>query len=196
MNDSVLLLYLLNFMLVGSLPLVFFKQGGRLTRLWWLTASPFILCPLFLTASYFGVIVPVAGYGTFWSHLLELISILVSVGSIALITFTAGTHRIPIALWHQENEAPNSIVTYGAYRWVRHPLYAAFLLAFLGAVIFCPQEGTLFSFLYAFLVLNFTAAREEERLRASEFGLVYEEYARHTGRFWPKWKFFFRDVPE
>lgn len=54
-------------------------------------------------------------------------------------------------------------MTYGPYRWVRHPFYAAFLLA-----------------------LNRTAAREERRLLGSPFGPAYAEYLRRTGRFVPK----------
>jgi protein-S-isoprenylcysteine O-methyltransferase Ste14 len=39
---------------------------------------------------------------------------------------------------------------------------------------------------YGLLALNFTAAREERRLRASEFGQEYLAYMQRTGRFWPK----------
>jgi protein-S-isoprenylcysteine O-methyltransferase Ste14 len=106
--------------------------------------------------------------------------------SIALIAFTLGTHRTRIALWHQRNDAPESIVTYGAYRWIRHPFYSAFLLGLLGALLFCPQWGTLVAFLYGFFILNHTAAREEERLGGSNFGTEYQAYMQRTGRFLPR----------
>ena len=109
-----------------------------------------------------------------------------SVGSIALIFLTVGTHRVPLALWHQKNDAPHQIVTHGPYRRIRHPFYSAFLLALFGAFLFSPQAGTLILFLYALVMLNFTAGKEEKRLMSSEFGTEYQRYIKETGRFWPK----------
>lgn len=183
MNEAVLLIYLLNFIFIGLLPKLFFKKDGSYNLMWWLTASPFLLCSAFLLISFLGYL---PRYGNSVARVLELISIFFTVASIALIFFTLGTHRIPIALWHQDNDAPKHIVTYGAYRWIRHPFYASFLLALLGALIFCPQWGTLVSFLQGFVILNLTAAREERRLCASQFGAEYAEYMRRTGRFSPK----------
>ncbi|MGH7731575.1 MAG: methyltransferase family protein, partial [Candidatus Eiseniibacteriota bacterium] len=154
--------------------------------LWWVTAAPFFLCPLLLIASGLAALPPVTGYGTPWTERLGLLSVPFSAASIALIAFTAGTHRIPIALWHQQDDAPSQIVTYGPYRWVRHPFYAAFLLALFGGFVFCPHPGTLATFLAGLLVLNRTAAREERRLLGAQFGPAYAEYLRRTGRFVPK----------
>ncbi|HEY2981604.1 MAG TPA: hypothetical protein VGJ22_10515, partial [Anaerolineales bacterium] len=67
-----------------------------------------------------------------------------------------------------------------------HPFYTAFLLALLAALLLCPSLGTLATMVYGLLALNFTAAREERRLRASEFGQEYLAYMQRTGRFWPK----------
>ena len=188
MNASVLLLSLLNFVFIGLLPIVFFRRDGHLKPLWWLTAVPFFVGPLFLLASYAGLISPLTGYGTPAGALLSALAVPLHAGSISLIAFTLGTHRRRIALWHQDNDAPESIVTYGAYARVRHPFYAAFLLALLGALIFCPQWGTLLTFVYGYSILNLTAAQEERRLRASEFGREYEAYMRRTGRFVPRWR--------
>ena len=186
MNESVLVLYLLNLIFIGVLPRVFFKKDGRFNLMWWLTASPFVLCTLFLILSFVGYLPRLSGEKSSLATVLELISVPFSVASIALIFFTLGTHRIPIALWHQDNDAPNHIVTYGAYRAIRHPFYASFLLALFGALVFCPTWGTLATFVEAFVILNLTAAREERRLSASEFGAEYQEYMRRTGRFWPR----------
>jgi protein-S-isoprenylcysteine O-methyltransferase Ste14 len=186
MNEAVLLIYLLNFIFIGLLPKLFFKKGGSFNLMWWLTASPFILCTLFLLFSFAGYLPRLTGYGNSLARVLELVSVFFTVASVALIFFTLGTHRIPIALWHQDNDAPKHIVTYGAYRWIRHPFYASFLLALFGAVVFCPQWGTLVTFIQGVVILNVTAGREETRLSASQFGAEYAEYMRRTGRFWPK----------
>jgi protein-S-isoprenylcysteine O-methyltransferase Ste14 len=178
MNEAVFLLLLLNLVFIGLLPKIFFRKDGRFNAMWWLTASPFLLCASFLIAAFAGYVQPFAGF--------SLIAVCLSVASIALIFFTLGTHRIPIALWHQANDAPQQIVTYGAYGRIRHPFYASFILALLSALVFCPHWGTLFTLVHGFTILNFTAAREEKRLCASEFGSDYEEYMRRTGRFFPR----------
>lgn len=186
MNPDLLLLFWLNFAAIGTLPAVFFKKDGRFNALWWLTAAPFFLCPLILSAAFLGYISPFVFGNGFLNRLLELASVCFSAASLALLFFTLGTHRIPIALWHQENDAPRHIVTYGAYRRIRHPFYASFLLAFNGAFFAMPHGTTLAVLLYAMLILNLTAAKEESRLRRSEFGAEYENYMRAAGRFWPK----------
>ncbi|MGA9767692.1 MAG: isoprenylcysteine carboxylmethyltransferase family protein [Blastocatellia bacterium] len=182
MNEAVFLLLLLNLVFIGLLPKIFFRKDGRFNAMWWLTASPFFLCVGFLTAAFAGYVPPLAG----WNKARALIAVCLSVASIALIFFTLGTHRIPIALWHQANDAPKQIVTYGAYGRIRHPFYVSFILALLSALVFCPHWVTLFTLVHGFTILNLTAAREEKRLCASEFGSDYEDYMRRTGRFFPR----------
>jgi len=186
MNEPVVLLFILNLIFIGLLPKIFFRKDGRFNLMWWVTASPFLLCALFLILATAGYIAPFKPDR--WARWLDLISVPFSVTSIALLFFTLGTHRIPIALWHQDNDAPKHIVTYGAYRWIRHPFYASFILALLGAFLFCPHWGTLYTLLHGVTVLNLTAAREERRLSASEFGDEYRQYIERTGRFWPRFK--------
>ncbi|MFY9268941.1 MAG: isoprenylcysteine carboxylmethyltransferase family protein [Candidatus Manganitrophaceae bacterium] len=186
MNASVSVLFLLNFIFIGALPIFFFRRDGRFNGMWCLTAAPFFLCALILIASLGGWISPLIGYGTPPGRLLEILSVPFSVASIALIFVTVGIHRIPISLWHQENDAPRQIVTYGPYRWVRHPFYVSFLLSLLGVLLFFPHPATVFTLVYGYLVLNYTAAREERRLQASQFGAEYEAYMRQTGRFLPR----------
>ncbi|HEY9869238.1 MAG TPA: isoprenylcysteine carboxylmethyltransferase family protein [Candidatus Obscuribacterales bacterium] len=187
MNNAVLLLVLLNFAYIGLLPVIFFKKGGKLNAMWWLTATPFLLCTVFLIAAFASRVPTFVGYVTPLGHTLTLVSTLSSAASIALISFTLGSHRIPIALWHQTDDAPRHIVTWGAYQHIRHPFYTSFLLAFAAAFLLSPQWGTLATLIYGFTVLNATAAREERRLSDSEFGEQYGRYMKRTGRFLPKW---------
>ena len=181
MNEATLSLYLMNFALIGALPLVFFKRG-RFNLLWCLTSAPYVVCAAFLIVSY------LAGYETQWSAVSGIAAVPFSAASIALICLTIGTHRVSLALWHQSDDAPQQIVTYGPYRKIRHPFYAAFLMALFGAFLFRPQPVTLATFAYAFFVLNVTARREERRLTESEFGAQYRRYMQQTGRFWPRFQ--------
>lgn len=185
MNQAVLLLCMLNLIGIGLLPKFFFRKDGHCNLMWWVTALPFLLCALFLLLALGGVMSPFRFVG--WSGVLALVAVPVSVASVALMFFTLGTHRMPLALWHQDNDTPGHIVTYGAYRCIRHPFYASFLLALLGVLIFAPHWVTLYAFGHAYLLLHITAAREEARLSVSEFGAAYQDYMRCTGRFWPRW---------
>jgi protein-S-isoprenylcysteine O-methyltransferase Ste14 len=182
----VLVLLLVNFFFVGLLPRIFFKREGRLNLMWWLTAAPYLLCSIALIAAFFGAFDPLSGRGTPLAAGLSPVAAVLSASSIALIAYTLGTHRQRIALWHQGNDAPQHIVTYGAYSRVRHPFYAAFLLALFGALLFCPSLWTLLTLAYGLAIMNYTAAREEQKLAASEFGEEYRAYMRRTGRFFPK----------
>jgi protein-S-isoprenylcysteine O-methyltransferase Ste14 len=184
MNPATSTLCLANLACIGALPFVFFRRDGRLHAKWWLTAAPFFLCAAFLVAAATRLVKP-AGYGTATGQILAGLAVPLCVGSIALIFLTMGVHRVPLALWHQDDDAPRHIVTYGPYRRVRHPFYAAFLLALVGAAVYAPHPLSLALVLYGYLALNHAAAREESRLRGSQLGPEYERYMRRTGRFLP-----------
>ena len=186
MNRAALLVVVINFLIIGGLPVFFFRRDGKLNLMWWLTGGPFFICPLFLLGAHFGVIPDSSRFTFLLGPYQDLLPIPFSAASIALISLTLGTHRIPIALWHQANDAPRHIVTYGAYRFVRHPIYTSFLLGFASACLLLPHPVILALALYIFIVLNLTAAGEERKLQASEFGDEYHSYMLNTGRFFPR----------
>ena len=79
----------------------------------------------------------------------------------------------------------DTLVTHGPYRWVRHPLYSAAALAFLGnslatASVFLFATGGV-----AILLLVLRLRKEEANLIA-RFGDDYRNYMRRTGRFVPR----------
>jgi len=187
MNRASLVIVALDFLIIGALPVFFFRRDGKLNLMWWLTGGPFFVCPLFLLGVKTGVISTSSRFASLLGPYQDLLPIPFSLASIAFIFLTLGTHRIPIALWHQSNDAPRHIVTYGAYRFVRHPFYSSFLLAFAAASLLLPHPVILTFAIYVFIVLNLTAAREERRLQASEFGGEYQAYMLKTGRFFPRW---------
>ena len=187
MRLTVTFVQLVNLFAVGALPLVFFARDGRLNLLWWLTALPFFVAGALLLLTFGGWLAPVVLIDTLFGKGLALLGLALSLGSIALIAYTVGTHDRPLALWHQSNDAPEHVVTHGAYRYVRHPFYAAFLLGLLGVAIHAPHLATWAVFAYALIVLTLTARKEERRLLASAFGDVYRAYWSRTGCFLPKW---------
>jgi protein-S-isoprenylcysteine O-methyltransferase Ste14 len=186
MSRASLLLALLDQIFVAALPWIFFRADGKKNARWLATAAPYMFSIVLLVAALFGAIDAWKPVRPELAIAMEASSVVLCAGSIALIAYTLGTHRIPIALWHQENDAPRHIVTWGAYSRVRHPFYASFLLCLTGTVLAFPHALTAATLLYAIVALNLTAAREEKRLAASEFGEEYRKYMGRTGRFWPR----------
>jgi protein-S-isoprenylcysteine O-methyltransferase Ste14 len=184
MNGPVLLLCLLSYVLLGSLPFVFFRRG-RFNAAWLVTAAPFVGDAALLVAALAGVVSPITLLGPFGAALAYLAVALVA-PAIALIGCTIGVHRVPLSLWHQENDTPATLVTHGPYARIRHPFYAAFILMLLGSAAALPHAGTLLLLLLGSLQLHRTARREERRLLASAFGAEYAAYMSRTGRFLPR----------
>lgn len=193
-NSGVLLLMLITFGFIALLPRKFFKQGAKLDSRFWLTAMPLFVCPAVLAVSFVGFLPPWLDPEGPWAQICIVISVGLSTISIVLLGMAIGTHRVPIHMFHDkaEEKAAHHLVTYGPYRFIRHPIYASYLLALWASFIFCPQIGTLICLIYGVAVLSRTAAGEEERLaRPSEFGKEYSEYMKVTGRFLPPFGSFF-----
>lgn len=186
MNLGALWLVLLNYIAIGALPIVFFRRDDGFNLMWWITAWPFFVNPLLLLAGYLGFVEAWFDVPPPLGSAKNLLATTLSACSLTLIGFTVGTHRTPLSLWHQKHDAPVVIVQHGAYRWVRHPFYTAFLIAFIATWVLLPSPWTSATLIYGFLVLNVTAAGEEKRLSKSEFGDEYAAYMKRTGRFWPR----------
>ena len=77
------------------------------------------------------------------------------------------------------------LVTVGAYRWIRHPLYAS-LLAFAGCAYFknpCAPGSILLAMGASGFLLATAIAEERENLK--RFGAPYANYMKSTHRFVP-----------
>jgi len=124
--------------------------------------------PLQLTFPYdswvqvFGIILTVIGYVLFSWSLIARERYAVSWGM-------AEHHRL---------------VTWGPYRYVRHPSYLAYFLMIVGLLFM------LLNLLVAPCLLAvpgyFQVADEEEKMLIARFGEQYRRYQRKTGRFWPR----------
>ncbi len=77
-----------------------------------------------------------------------------------------------------------TLATTGAYRYVRHPQYLAFIIIMLGFLLQWPTLPTLIMFpilVYFYMRL----AKQEEDAALAQFGDVYQEYMRRTPAFIP-----------
>jgi protein-S-isoprenylcysteine O-methyltransferase Ste14 len=77
------------------------------------------------------------------------------------------------------------VATKGLYRFVRHPQYVALGTWGVGMSILWPRFIVLACLSIMFILYSFLARDEEARMRL-RYGDAYDEYARNTGRFFPR----------
>lgn len=83
------------------------------------------------------------------------------------------------------HEGRDRLITTGAFRLVRHPLYLGSMLAYLALVLltFSLISAGLFTGIFCFY--NFLASFEEN-VMAQKFGAEYQLYKSRTGRWLPR----------
>lgn len=115
---------------------------------------------------------------------LAWLGALVAVGSLLLFH---RTHRALGRNWSVSLDLRDShkLVTYGVYRYVRHPMYSAFWLWAIAQALLLPNFVAGFSGLVGFGTLYLLRVRHEERLMIEGFGSEYTEYMARTGRVIP-----------
>jgi len=82
--------------------------------------------------------------------------------------------------------APGQLVTDGPYRWLRNPIYAAYLLAYAQALVAARTAWALPPLLWMAAIYHLAARHEEAQFLAGSFGAAYRRYASDTGRFMPR----------
>ena len=82
-------------------------------------------------------------------------------------------------------DARKGLVTTGAFRRIRHPLYLGSMLFYLGLVLATFSAASLAVFVIIFLFYNYIAAYEE-RLLEERFGEEYRRYRERSGRWVPR----------
>ena len=83
---------------------------------------------------------------------------------------------------------PEELCERGPYRYVRHPVYASYLLAFLAAAIALPHPLTAAIFVVNVLLLNHAVRDEERAIAASPLAAGYADYRERAGMFWPRFR--------
>lgn len=78
------------------------------------------------------------------------------------------------------------LVTTGPYRYVRHPLYAAVLVAGGLAAFFLTQSFLVLMAMVLMILIGHLMVRSEEKRMEQHFGQAWREYARRTPRFFPR----------
>ena len=80
----------------------------------------------------------------------------------------------------------HELVSRGVYRWVKHPMYASIWLWGLAQGMMFANWFAGWAMIVSFAAMYFIRMPREERLMCEEFGDDYREYAKRTGRLFPR----------
>ncbi len=80
----------------------------------------------------------------------------------------------------------HQLIRGGPYRWMRHPMYTAFILLGLGFTLLSGNWLIGGAWLSATILVIATRMAAEEGMMVKQFGEEYEDYRRRTGRLLPR----------
>ncbi|MGD8881295.1 MAG: isoprenylcysteine carboxylmethyltransferase family protein [Desulfobacterales bacterium] len=124
----------------------------------------------------------VMGHSTFLSKYIPLVIRLIILGvtlGTAFYLFRSG-HVVVIP-----DQRPTEIVSSGAFRYVRHPLYLGSILVYLGLSVSTASLFCLGLLVVAILFYNYIAGYEEKLLEI-KLGQDYITYKENTGKWMPR----------
>jgi len=78
-----------------------------------------------------------------------------------------------------------TFVDSGPYRWIRHPIYTAFIINYIGGGLLAGSWVLTFVPVLLYGVLVALRVKNEEQAMLDQFGPVYADYMQRTGRFLP-----------
>lgn len=113
---------------------------------------------------------PVIGSGQLRPLGLACLVLAVLVGGLALVAMGSDTRVHPVP------DDTASLRTNGIYAWIRHPMYAAVLLACLSVALSTGRVLSIVAFVALVVVLHVKAGFED-RMLSEKFGTPYVEYA-------------------
>jgi protein-S-isoprenylcysteine O-methyltransferase Ste14 len=83
-------------------------------------------------------------------------------------------------------DVPDEVCEDGPYRYVRHPIYASYMLAFAALLAAIPSPWSLAIFAVNVTLFVHAAFDDERSLARSELAVDYADYRRRTGMFVPR----------
>jgi protein-S-isoprenylcysteine O-methyltransferase Ste14 len=106
--------------------------------------------------------------------------------ALGVFWWTIAAHRIkPLAACFSKNEELH-LVQHGPYRFVRHPFYCSYLLAWLAGAVGTLNIWLGLTFVAMFVLYLVAAVDEEKKFASSSLAEEYAHYCGATGRFLPR----------
>lgn len=113
------------------------------------------------------------------------LSLLVSTTSFGLFWWAIGSNRRRPLSFAFSSDLPRHLNHAGPYRCIRHPLYTAYLLAWLSAPIATGEPLLLLPFVVMAVIYHAAARLEERKFETSALRDHYTAYRSTAGMFWP-----------
>ena len=154
------------------------EPGGKMSR--WGIGTPFTL----LSLGYGGGVCYVSWR---WFPDLDMIWPPPTVGmAMAILLIGAGV-VVHVAGLRRLNGAweTDRLETEGIYAWVRHPIYSAFVVFYIPALVFLSRHVLCLTIPLFMYVVFSILIRREERYLAERFGEAYHAWRRRTGTLVP-----------
>lgn len=117
-----------------------------------------------------------------WVHAAGLLLSLAGAALFAWVSWALGKH-FSTSLHLRDD---HRLVTEGPYRWVRHPMYLAYQLAWFGFWLATGNVLAGVAGILAFALAMWVRVGAEEAMLAARFGEQWQEYCQRTGRFLPR----------
>ena len=80
----------------------------------------------------------------------------------------------------------HSLIENGVYKYIRHPMYAAFWLWGIAQILLLHNWIYGLSYIISFIPMYYLRVRQEENMMIDTFGEQYQNYMVRTGRVIPK----------
>jgi protein-S-isoprenylcysteine O-methyltransferase Ste14 len=114
------------------------------------------------------------------------------IGSVALLLASLVLYEVARhVIWHRKfhlawtGEVPGEVCSEGPYRYMRHPLYVSYMLAFAAQLVAFPSLVTLGLFVLNVGLFTHAAITDERSLARSDLAEEYARYKASTGMFLP-----------
>jgi methanethiol S-methyltransferase len=121
------------------------------------------------------------------SKILQIFGVMVMVvgGLLLRLAFKSYNLKIFMGLdFSEESDSNEPLVVSGMYRYVRHPLYFALIVLFVGYAMWVPDVRT-FVLVGGMLFYIVVGSILEERKLTQRYGEAYQAYCRKTKRWIP-----------
>jgi len=171
---------------LGGVFLHFMIAGGR--TFYWVDAEKEPGAQVGQIAFVFGGTIPTWFIGLYQPiHLVNgAIAATILVTSIALYEWARATiwgRRFGLG-WGEQ--VPDTLCDAGPYRRIRHPIYLAYMLASLAALVALPHWVTAAAFAAQVALFTHAARSDEARIAQSPMAADYAAYRRRAGMLWPR----------
>jgi protein-S-isoprenylcysteine O-methyltransferase Ste14 len=83
-------------------------------------------------------------------------------------------------------DVPDALCDRGPYAYIRHPIYASYIFAFLAVLVAMPTLITFAVFVFNAVLFTHAALSDERSLASGTFAADYAEYKKRTGMFVPR----------